>query len=107
EIGQFLYAIAVGVVSVRAASGHHELAIVLGPGEIFGEMSLLSGAPVSAAVIAERESRIYLVTARIFDGLFADEPAFRKGIADLLAERLRLRTSNTDRSEERRVGKGW
>ena len=96
EIGQFLYAIAVGVVSVRAASGHHELAIVLGPGEIFGEMSLLSGAPVSAAVIAERESRIYLVTARIFDGLFADEPAFRKGIADLLAERLRLRTSNTD-----------
>src|SRR5437016_14040756 len=57
EIGQFLYAIAVGVVSVRAASGQHELAIVLGPGEIFGEMSLLSGAPVSAAVIAEQIGR--------------------------------------------------
>jgi NTE family protein len=96
ELGAFLFAIAMGAVSVRPASGQREFAIVLGPGEVFGEMSLLSGAPVSAAVVAERESRVYLVTARIFDRLFADEPAFRKGIADLLAERLRLRTSHKD-----------
>jgi NTE family protein len=96
ELGAFLFAIAMGTVSVRPASGPREFAIVLGPGEVFGEMSLLSGAPVSAAVTAERESRVYLVAARIFDRLFADEPAFRKGIADLLAERLRLRTSHKD-----------
>jgi NTE family protein len=85
-----------GTVSVRPASGQREFAIVLGPGEVFGEMSLLSGAPVSAAVVAERESQVYLVAADIFDRLFADEPAFRKGVADLLAERLRLRTSRRD-----------
>jgi len=93
ERGEFLYAIASGAVAVRPASGQRELAIVLGPGEVFGEMSLLSGAPVSAAVIAERNSSIYMIPARTFDRLFADEPAFRRGIADLLAERLRLRTS--------------
>jgi CRP-like cAMP-binding protein len=63
-----------GTVSVRPASGQREFAIVLGPGEVFGEMSLLSGAPVSAAVVAERESQVYLVAADIFDRLFADEP---------------------------------
>ena len=96
ELGEFLFAIAMGSVSVRPASGQREFAIVLGPGEVFGEMSLLSGAPVSAAVVAERETRVYLVAARTFDRLFADEPAFRKGMADLLAERLRLRTSHKD-----------
>ena len=96
EPGAFLFAIAMGTVSVRPASGQREFAIVLGPSEVFGEMSLLSGAPVSAAVVAERETQVYLVAADIFDRLFADEPAFRKGIADLLAERLRLRTSRRD-----------
>jgi NTE family protein len=97
-VGQFLFAISSGVVSVRSDSGRRERATVLGPGEVFGEMSLLSGTPVSAAVLAERESRIYVIPARTFDKLFAEEPAFRKGIADLLAERLRLRTSNKDRA---------
>jgi len=94
EIGEFLYAIAMGAVSVIPAAG--QLAFVLGPGEVFGEMSLLSRAPVSAEVIAARESRIYVITARTFEKLFADEPAFRKGITDLLARRLRLRTSNKE-----------
>ena len=96
EIGEFLYAIAMGAVSVIPAAG--QLAFVLGPGEVFGEMSLLSRAPVSAEVIAARESRIYVITARTFEKLFADEPAFRKGITDLLARRLRLRTSNKERT---------
>jgi NTE family protein len=93
EPGAFLFAIALGTVSVRPAFGQREFPIVLGPSEVFGEMSLLSALPASATVIAERETQIYLVTADIFDRFFAIEPAFRKGIADLLAERLRLRTS--------------
>jgi NTE family protein len=93
-IGEFLYAIAIGAVSVKPAAS--QPAFVLGPSEVFGEMSLLSHSPVSAGVIAERESRIYLITARTFDKLFADEPSFRKGISDLLARRLRLRTSHKE-----------
>jgi predicted acylesterase/phospholipase RssA/CRP-like cAMP-binding protein len=94
ELGRFLYAIDTGTVSVQPTSAKRELAIILGPGEIFGEMSLLSGTPISAAVIAVRDCRLYEITARTFDKLFADEPAFRRGIADLLAQRLRLRTSD-------------
>src|SRR5882762_6123433 len=67
ELGAFLFAIAMGTVSVRPASGQREFAIMLGPGEVFGEMSLLSGAPVSAAVVAEHASQVYLVTGDIFD----------------------------------------
>jgi NTE family protein len=94
ELGRFLYAIDTGTVSVQPTSAKRELAIILGPGEIFGEMSLLSGTPISAAVIAVRDCRLYEITARAFDKLFADEPAFRRSIADLLAQRLRLRTSD-------------
>jgi NTE family protein len=94
EIGRFLYAIARGTVSVRPDSAYRQLAITLGPGEVFGELSLLSRTPVSAEVIAASASRIYVVAAHVFDQLFADEPGFRKSITDLLANRLRLRTSN-------------
>ena len=37
-----------------------------------------------------------MIAAATFDRLFADEPTFRKGIADLLAKRLRRRTSSKD-----------
>ena len=94
DVGEFLYAIAIGAVSVIPAEGQQPF--VLGPGEVFGEMSLLTRAPVSAGVIADRESRIYVITARTFDKLFADEPGFRQGVTDLLARRLRLRTSHKE-----------
>jgi NTE family protein len=97
ELNAFLYAIDTGAVSVQPASAQREVAIVLGPGEVFGEMSLLSGVPVSAAVIAVRDCGIFEVSGRTFDKLFAEEPAFRRGIADLLAERLRIRTANKQR----------
>jgi NTE family protein len=97
ELNAFLYAIDTGAVSVQPASGQREVVIVLGPGEVFGEMSLLSGVPASAAVIAVRDCGIFEVSGRTFDKLFAEEPAFRRRIADLLAERLRIRTANKQR----------
>ena len=97
DTGRWLYAIAAGAVSVHPTPSQRELDIVLGAGEVFGEMALLSRTPVSARVTALRESRIYLVAAQTFDRLFAEESAFRQRIADLLAERLRARTSHQDR----------
>jgi CRP-like cAMP-binding protein len=97
EFGQFSYAIK-AAVSVQPASSQRKPAILLGPGEVFGEMSLLSRAPISAAVVAECESQIYAIAGGMFDRLFGNEPVFRKGIAELLADRPRRRTSNKDRA---------
>ena len=93
ELGRYFYAITKGTVSVHPASDEHDVAILLGPGEIFGEMALLSNSPVSATVVAGRDSEIYAIANRTFDMLFANEPSFREGITNLLAERLRRRTS--------------
>jgi predicted acylesterase/phospholipase RssA/CRP-like cAMP-binding protein len=98
ELGRFFFAITKGAVSVHPVSDQHDFSIILGPGEIFGEMALLSNSPVSATVIAERDSEIYAITNQTFDKLFANEPSFRDGIANLLAERLRRRTSAKERA---------
>jgi NTE family protein len=90
--GEFLYAIFAGAVSVLASPSQRDSAILLGPGEVFGEMALLSRTAVSAHVVAARDSRIFLLPSRVFDRIFSEEPAFRRNITDLLAERLRVRT---------------
>ena len=77
ELGRYFYAITKGTVSVHPASDEHDVAILLGPGEIFGEMALLSNSPVSATVVAGRDSEIYAIANRTFDMLFANEPSFR------------------------------
>ncbi len=98
ELGRYFYAITKGTVSIHPASDQHDVAIILGPGEVFGEMALLSNSPVSATVTAGRDSEIYAIANRTFDKLFANEPSFREGITNLLAERLRRRTSTKNRA---------
>jgi NTE family protein len=93
QTGQWLYAIGAGAAIVRTSASRDAAAITLGPGEVFGEMSLLGQSRVSAAVIAARDSQLYVVNRQIFEKLFAEEPAFRQGVADVLATRLQLRTS--------------
>ena len=98
EPGRYFFAITKGAVSVHPDSDQHYFSIILGLGEVFGEMALLSKSPVSATVTAWRDSEIYAITNRTFDKLFANEPSFRDGIANLLAERLRRRTSAKERA---------
>jgi len=93
QTGQCLYAIGAGAVIVRTSASRHAGVIMLGPGEIFGEMSLLSQSAVSATVVAARDSKLFVVNGQTFEKLFAEEPTFRKGVADVLATRLQLRTS--------------
>jgi len=46
----------------------------LGPGDFFGEMSLLDGQPRSATVVAETPLRLLVIHSRNFHYLLAEVP---------------------------------
>ena len=62
----------------------------LGPGDFFGEMSLLDGEPRSATVVAETALRLLLVRRRDFWTLLTEVPDLAKRILMTLSRRVRL-----------------
>jgi sulfate permease, SulP family len=62
-------------------------------GTILGEMGLFSGAPRSASVIADEQSRLHFLSKEAFEKIEREVPVlashFNKGIVNLVAERLR------------------
>ena len=63
------------------------LSAQLGPGEFFGEMSLLTGEPRSATVKASCESVAYEITKANMEELFASRPEIAESISRAVAER--------------------
>lgn len=61
----------------------------LGPGEWFGEMSLLDDQPRSATVMASEDSVLLTIHRTDFDRLLASNPALMRTILTALATRLR------------------
>ncbi|MFL5655310.1 MAG: patatin-like phospholipase family protein [Ktedonobacteraceae bacterium] len=60
----------------------------LGPGECFGEMSLITGDPPSATVRAERDSVLWSLTHLDFMALISACPTLLSNINAILAQRL-------------------
>jgi predicted acylesterase/phospholipase RssA len=77
-------------VRVELASGERRILLVAP--DSFGEMSALTGEPVSATVIADRESVLWTIAAPALLDVLADEAAFFRNVAGLLGMRLRERT---------------
>jgi len=91
EQPQELYILAAGSVSVTCRDHHggqRELAR-LGPGEWFGEMSLLTGEPASATVQAESEVEVWALPHAVFAVLTASSPLLLERLCTVLVERLR------------------
>jgi len=61
----------------------------MGPGDFFGEMSLLDQGPRSATVTAETEMELLVLTSRGFWSLIRDVPVVAPRIMRVLAGRLR------------------
>ena len=61
----------------------------LGPGEVFGEMALLTGVPRSAGVRARRDSTVLELPREAFDELLSTDPAASRAVLTQVAERLR------------------
>ncbi len=84
-----LYIIETGLVSVLLQEEQHELAVAqLGPGECFGEMSLITGEPPSATVRAEQDSSLLALPQADFLALIGTCPTLLRNINAILAQRL-------------------
>jgi CRP-like cAMP-binding protein len=61
----------------------------LGPGDFFGEMSLLDGEPRSATVVAETDLRLLAIKSQNFWNLLTEVPEITQAILVSLSRRLR------------------
>jgi len=61
----------------------------LGPGDYFGEMSLLDGGPRSASVVAETPVRLLVINRRDFTTLLREAPGLTQNLLMTLSKRLR------------------
>jgi len=64
----------------------------LGPGDYFGEISLIDGGPRTATVTAETPVTIEVVESREFDALMEKVPGLAQRLLKGLAARLREKT---------------
>jgi CRP-like cAMP-binding protein len=99
--GNGIYAIVSGEVRIvlEGANGAEVIVRLLATGDVFGEFSVLDGAPRSATAIANTAVRALLITPAAFDEWLAAHPAVARPMLAQLAQRLR--TTNDQLAETR------
>ena len=100
DAGSYLYIIISGSVAVVDDDG--EVITILNRSEIFGEMSLISGKPVSATIKAVEPSRVLLLSGKDLSDVLVKYPFLQMAFTRMLVQRLSQ--SNTLRSEEFAAG---
>ena len=89
--GEYFYMIVEGEAEVR--KGQKVLSI-MEPGEVFGEMALLTGEPRSATVVARTPMELYQLHQEQFNHVLAWSPHLAWALSRALAQRLRLATDS-------------
>jgi len=97
EPGRNLFIIVSGKVEV-VADGDVTISI-MGQGEVFGDMSLLTGNPVVATIRVLEPATVLKLSKESFEGLLMKYPSFQMYFTRLLAERL----SRTDHDRAREL----
>jgi hypothetical protein len=97
--GESLYIIDQGQVKVIDENQHHQIAI-LGPDDVVGEISLLTGSLHTASVIADGEVSTWILGKEDFDDLVQKIPAFTKAIMGLTEQRLKELGAENSINEE-------
>ncbi len=102
ESGDSMFVILDGGVQVtgKSDSGSQVVLAKLGPGEFFGEISLLTGAPRNASVSAETDTLVLEVRKQDISPLIDANPA----LAGCLGELLERRQTETQAALRRKTG---
>jgi len=89
--GDGCYRIDSGLLKVMmiSRSGVERILVVLGPGAIVGELSIIDGRPRSASVVAVRDSTLSFLSRSAFDEFAKKHPEIYKSLVTIIAERLR------------------
>jgi len=105
EKGESMFVIVRGRVSIHVdeAGGTRKLLNYLGPGDHFGEMSLLVGGSRSASVTAVTDTELLELTRSDFERSLARVPGFAANLSRSLGEWLRGQISGGRRPERRHV----
>lgn len=115
EAGESLFVIAEGVFDVQVtAPGSTDAASIipndgqrpgvihltrLRPGDLFGEMSLLTGQPRSASVVACTDAVVYELARGHLDPVLRQRPQLAERLADLMADRQTRNTAERTRQQ--------
>ncbi|HKR52543.1 MAG TPA: Crp/Fnr family transcriptional regulator [Pseudonocardiaceae bacterium] len=94
DSGDHLYAVIDGLVKVVFTSerGDEMVLNILGPGEIFGELALLDGAPRSASVVTLKSTSLYLLPRRQLVELMSSNPGLADEFLKLIGKLVRKLT---------------
>jgi CRP/FNR family cyclic AMP-dependent transcriptional regulator len=86
EVGDTLFVILSGHATVHKSG--RKLA-ELGPGDVVGELAILSKAPRNATVTTTTETQVATISRRDAHRLIADAPGFSRKLLEALANRVR------------------
>jgi CRP-like cAMP-binding protein len=86
DAGAEMYAVQQGWVDLSVGD---KLVETVAPGGIFGEMSLIDGAPRSATAIAGDNCRVVAIDEKRFNTLSQTAPDFALNVLRLMSQRLR------------------
>ncbi len=98
--GKFLYIILSGSVHVLDDDGTP--ITTLQRGEIFGEMSLISGKPISASIRAAESTRVLMLSGKDLSNILVKYPFLQMAFTRMLVQRLSQ--ANEARTEEYAAG---
>ena len=91
EPGAEMYVVQRGLVRISKRIGDGEKVLsALGPGEFFGEMSILTGKPRSATATCAEEAKLLVVDGRTFEAMLRANSEIAVRMIRKLAERLEL-----------------
>lgn len=86
RLGQEFFLILEGTATVKR---NGRKVATLGPGQYFGELSLLDRGPRSASVVADTKMDLLVLSTREFGGLLDEVPGIAPKILATMAQRLR------------------
>lgn len=89
--GNSLFAVISGTIKISVSSpdGRNAILNLIGPGEVFGEMSVLDGQPRSADATANTNCEIFVIDRRDFLPFVRSQPTLAMKFIELLCAKLR------------------